>query len=46
MLQSGIFFGDHVEFNTGFLIIYLLTVFNIKPILPFWVRNYALSELP
>ena len=37
------YFSDHVRFNTGFLIIYLLTVFNIKPKLPFWVRNNALN---
>ncbi len=41
--QSGTFFGDNVKFNTGFDIIYLLTVFNIKPILHFWVRNNALN---
>ncbi len=41
--QSGIFFEDHVKFNTGFQIIDLLTVFNIKPRLPFWVRNNALN---
>ena len=38
-----VYFSDHVKFNTGFLIIYLLTVFNIKPKLPFWVRNNALN---
>ena len=44
--QSGIFFGDHVKFNTGFQIIYLFIAFNIKPRLPFWVRNNALNEFP
>ena len=35
--QSGTFFGDNMKFNTGFEKNYLLTVFNIKPILHFWV---------
>ena len=33
-----------MTFSTGFQIIYLFTVFNIKPIIPFWVRNNALNE--
>ena len=41
--QSGMFSVDHVKFNTGFQIMYLLTVFNIKPRLPFLVRNNALN---
>ena len=41
--QSGTFFGDNVKFNIGFEIIYLLTVFNIKPLLHFWVRNNAIN---
>ena len=44
--QSGTFFDDNVKFNTGstcFEIIYLLTVFNIEPILHFWVRNNAIN---
>ena len=32
-----------MKFNTGFLIIDLLTVFSIKPRLPFLVRNNALN---
>ena len=41
--QSGTFIDDNVKFNTGFEIIDLLTVFNIKPIFHFWVRNNALN---